>query len=85
MAEFGLTYCLTKTGWMQDFLLNKMKPQKIGRPVLSEDEKQGKITAVRLREEERGLLERAASNHGQRLSEWMREVLVASAKRQLKA
>jgi uncharacterized protein (DUF1778 family) len=69
---------------MQDFLLNKMESPKIGRPTLSEDEKQGKITAVRLRDEERGLLEKAAAVHGKRLSEWMRDVLVSSAKRQLR-
>jgi uncharacterized protein (DUF1778 family) len=70
---------------MQDFLLNKMKTTKIGRPALSENAKHGKITAVRLREDERGLLEKAAATHGQRLSDWMREVLIGTAKRQLRA
>ena len=62
-----------------------MKTPKMGRPSLSADEKQTKITAVRLRDDERGLLEKAAATHDQRLSEWMREVLLATAKRQLKS
>lgn len=51
---------------------------------MPEGEKQAKITAVRLKEDERGLLEKAAATHGQRLSDWMREVLINAARRQLR-
>jgi hypothetical protein len=84
MAFYKLTKCLTKRCSLQDFSLNKMNNPKIGRPVLSADEKQTKITAVRLRGDERGLLEKAAATHGQRLSDWMRQVLLGAAQRQLK-
>lgn len=58
---------------------------KLGRPELPDDEKQAKITAVRLREDERDLIENAAQGKSQKLSEWMRDVLISSARRQLKA
>jgi uncharacterized protein (DUF1778 family) len=56
---------------------------KLGRPTLSESEKKGQITGVRLRGEERKLLERAASHKSQTLSHWIREVLLSSANKQL--
>ncbi len=62
-------------------MLNKMKR---GRPELADEEKQAKITAVRLREDERELIESAAQTKKQKLSEWMRETLLSTAKRQLK-
>jgi hypothetical protein len=65
----------------QHFLLNKMKT---GRPKLSEQDKKGQITGVRLKSEERQLLEKAASSHKKSLSDWMRNVLVSTAIRQLK-
>lgn len=49
-----------------------------------ESEKKAQITGVRMRPEERALLERAASKSNQKLSEWMRNVLVESASAQLK-
>ena len=67
---------------MRDFLLNKMRT---GRPPLLEAEKKAQITGVRLRPEERTLLERAASKLDQNLSEWMRNVLVETASKQLKS
>jgi len=52
---------------------------KLGRPKLSDQEKKGQITGVRLRTEERELLEKAASISSQKLSEWMRETLLSRA------
>jgi len=52
---------------------------KLGRPPLLEAQKKGKITGVRLRDEERSLVEKAAEKSGQGLSEWMRKVLVNAA------
>lgn len=57
-----------------------MNPPKTGRPELPPDEKQGKITAVRLRTEERQLVENAAEGSNQKLSEWMRIALISKAK-----
>ncbi len=59
-----------------------MKPIKTGRPELPEDDKQAKITAVRLRPDERELVESAAENNNQKLSDWMRTVLISTAKDQ---
>lgn len=50
-----------------------------GRPPLLKAERKGKITGVRLRDEERAAMERAAKREGQKLSEWMRNVLVEAA------
>jgi len=61
---------------MQDFLLNKMKT---GRPRLSDSEKKGQITGVRLNEDERLIVEKAASMSGQTLSGWIRDTLLSRA------
>lgn len=66
---------------MQDFLLNNMKT---GRPKLENQNKKDKIAGVRLRADERELLERAASRREQKLSEWMRETLIVTAEDQMK-
>jgi uncharacterized protein (DUF1778 family) len=55
---------------------------KIGRPRLSTKEKKGQITGVRLRGEERLLLEKAAAKSSQKLSDWMRDTLLKRAYRQ---
>lgn len=51
----------------------------MGRPELSDSEKQAKITAVRLRPTDRDLLEIAAQVSSRNLSDWMRETLIARA------
>ena len=51
----------------------------MGRPKLSEDEKKGQITGVRLRDEERQLLETKARSEGKTLSAWMRDAVVKTA------
>ncbi len=48
-------------------------------------EKKGKVTGVRLRTEERLLIEMAADASGKKLSEWMRNVLVDAASFQLRS
>lgn len=58
---------------------------KLGRPKLSKGEVKGQITGVRLKSNERALLEKAASNKDQKLSEWIRETLLKNAEQQLKA
>ena len=57
---------------------------KIGRPKLTASEKKGQITGVRLCPDERDLLERAASFRKQTLSNWLRETVVSTARRQIK-
>jgi uncharacterized protein (DUF1778 family) len=57
---------------------------KLGRPKLSNGNKKAHITGVRLRAEERTLLERAASNQKKSLSDWIRETLLSRAARQLR-
>jgi len=50
--------------------------KKIGRPKLSDNAKMAQITGVRLRDEERKLLEQKAASEGKTLSAWMRDTLV---------
>jgi ATP-dependent DNA helicase RecG len=50
--------------------------KKTGRPKLSEDDKKAQITGVRLREEERQLLEKKAQLEGKTLSAWMRDAVI---------
>lgn len=45
-------------------------------------ERKGKITGIRLKEEERSLIESAASKTGKGLSEWIRVTLLSAAERQ---
>jgi ATP-dependent DNA helicase RecG len=52
---------------------------KMGRPKKEASEKMGKITNVRLRDDERKVLEMAAARKGQTLSEWMRVNLLEKA------
>jgi len=56
---------------------------KIGRPKIDDDEKKGCITGVRLRSNERELLEKAAAIGQKSLSEWMRQTLVSTAEKQI--
>jgi uncharacterized protein (DUF1778 family) len=58
---------------------------KTGRPKLSDEAKKGQITGVRLRSDERELLEKAAATKNQTLSGWIRDTLISSAMRQTKA
>ncbi len=50
--------------------------KKTGRPKLPETDKKGQITGVRLRDEERQLLEKKAQSEGKTLSAWMRDAVV---------
>ena len=77
--RFDLMFNIKYLAW-QDFLFNKMKT---GRPTIQNTEKKAKITGVRLRDEERTLVELAASHKKQKLSVWMRNVLVSSATEEL--
>jgi len=52
---------------------------KIGRPKIEESEKKERITGVRLREDERQILEKAASSQGKTLSAWIRTSLLENA------
>ena len=65
---------------MQDFLFNKMKT---GRPPSLGKDRKSKITGLRLKEDERALLDRAAKKHQIKLSDWMRTTLVNAAKVEL--
>lgn len=52
---------------------------KTGRPKKEDSEKKGKITAVRLRDDERQFFEKAAARKGQTISEWIRDNLMEKA------
>jgi uncharacterized protein (DUF1778 family) len=56
---------------------------KTGRPKIDAGEKKGRITGVRLRLNERELLEKAAAIGQKNLSEWMRQALVSTAEKQI--
>ena len=58
---------------------------KTGRPVLLDSQKKAKITGLRLRREEREMLESAAVIQKKKLSDWMRGVLLENAKKCLEA
>jgi uncharacterized protein (DUF1778 family) len=58
---------------------------KTGRPKLSDHDKKGQITGVRLKQEDRQLLEKAAAIRDQTLSNWIRATLVSTAHRQIKS
>src|ERR1035441_1674824 len=52
---------------------------KLGRPKIEDSEKKERITGVRLREDERQILEKAASSQGKTLSAWIRSSLLENA------
>lgn len=56
----------------------KRKP-KLGRPKLPPGENRGKALNVRFKPEERARLDAAADAAGERLSDWVRRVLLAEA------
>jgi uncharacterized protein (DUF1778 family) len=58
---------------------------KTGRPKLASHDKKDQITGVRLRGNEREMLEKAAAWKKQTLSHWIRETLILSATRQNRA
>jgi uncharacterized protein (DUF1778 family) len=58
---------------------------KLGRPKIAEQDRKGQITGVRLRLDERELLEKAASLKKLKLSGWIRETLLKTAVKQVSA
>jgi hypothetical protein len=58
---------------------------RTGRPKLPEESRKLQITGVRLRQDERQKVEMAAHKRKQRLSDWMRDVLISSAEKQLRS
>lgn len=52
---------------------------KTGRPSLKKSEKKASVVGVRLKTNDRTRVERAANQSGERLSDWMRRVLVSEA------
>ncbi len=56
-----------------------MKAPRIGRPPIPRKERKATLLSVRLTEEERRAVERAAKEAGTGLSEWARRVLLAAA------
>lgn len=65
----------------QDFLAMKIT---LGRPKLLNDAKRNRIVGVRFSSKERKLLERAASDKDQNLSDWARATLLVRAGQQLR-
>jgi uncharacterized protein (DUF1778 family) len=56
---------------------------KLGRPKIAAGERKTKITGVRFATPERKLLEKAAKLKRSKLSLWMRDVLLATAKKEI--
>jgi predicted HicB family RNase H-like nuclease len=56
-----------------------VKAPRIGRPPLAKKERKATLLSVRLTEEERREVERAAKAAGVGLSEWARRVLLSAA------
>jgi predicted HicB family RNase H-like nuclease len=56
-----------------------VKAPRIGRPPLAKKERKATLLSVRLTEEERREVERAAKAAGVGLSEWARRVLLTAA------
>ena len=54
-----------------------------GRPKLADDERKDSTIRFRAAAEERELFEAAARAQGVKLSEWMRDILLSRAKREL--
>ena len=56
---------------------------RLGRPKIAAGERKTKITGVRLAMPERKMLEKAAKLKRSKLSLWMRDVLLSSAKKEI--
>jgi uncharacterized protein (DUF1778 family) len=56
---------------------------KMGRPKIKKSEQKTEMIGIRLKSQERNLVEKAAEKSKQRLSEWTRSVLISSAKSQI--
>jgi uncharacterized protein (DUF1778 family) len=52
---------------------------KMGRPKLKKSEQKAEMIGIRLKSDERGLVEKAAAKSKQRLSEWTRKTLLTAA------
>jgi hypothetical protein len=55
---------------------------RLGRPALPEEEVRKALIGVRVREDERDLVRRAADAAGKSMSDWAREILVREARKQ---
>jgi hypothetical protein len=78
MADLGLTPCNTKMILSASFLYYKMK---LGRPKMLSERKKTEVVVVRLRAEDRKLIEEAAERSSKGLSAWMRDSLISAASR----
>lgn len=56
---------------------------KRGRPPLADDERKGHMFRIRMTQEERDLMDKAAKRDGKDTSAWAREILNAKAKKSL--
>ncbi|PYL16280.1 MAG: hypothetical protein DMF46_03535 [Verrucomicrobia bacterium] len=56
---------------------------RLGRPKIAVGARKTKITGVRLAKAERKMLEKAARRRQSKLSFWMRDVLLSSAKKEI--
>jgi uncharacterized protein (DUF1778 family) len=57
---------------------------KMGRPKLKKSAQKSEMIGIRLKSDERGLVEKAAAKAKQRLSSWTRETLLTAAVYQTK-
>jgi uncharacterized protein (DUF1778 family) len=55
---------------------------RLGRPALPQEEVRKALIGVRVREDERDLVKKAADAAGKSVSDWAREILVREARRQ---
>ncbi len=56
---------------------------RMGRPMLPDDERREKPLRIRMSDEERELVDRAAEATGQTTSQWARDILERAAKKQV--
>ena len=56
---------------------------KMGRPRLKKSEQKAQMIGIRLKSDERNLVEKAAAKSKQKLSEWTRTALISAAQRQV--
>jgi hypothetical protein len=61
--------------------MTKKESLKRGRPELEDSEKRSLIIQFRCTSEEKQLMEKAAEHNGKRLSDWLRDQAVKTAKR----
>lgn len=58
-----------------------MNKPKMGRPPLPDDQRKGHMFRIRMTQDERDEIDRAAKAHGESASEWARVLLLKTARK----